>query len=429
MTTVDAISEPVRAGVRRPAALLGAAVALAQDRVPAGRAGRRAVARPDEDAVTLSAQAAARVLPVDLERVGAIVLATTTPPYATGASVQTLAELLGLQGDVFGLELTASTRDGLAAVRVAAGLARPGAPVLVCAAHAAPADRTTGDGAIALLVGDADDLADGGDALAVLTPAAALAVELRDRWRLAGAAEERLADRSFVQTVGTERLARDLHALVADEHRAAPLVVGPDSRGSATVERELGGDGDDVTRHCGVVGAAHPLLRLLAGLSAPRLALSLSNGLGEALHARPAGDCAALVAAIRAELEEGGREADAPMSVPEAADFDPFASGPRAWRDRGVDLRLDGLIGAPPSLPPGRRPPEGTVIAWTRDHVYPGAPGTEMVAVRMANGSQFFGQVAMGETVSIGDPVELVPRLLHHGGEMNQYFWKVKPCR
>jgi hypothetical protein len=428
MTTVDAISDAVRASAGHPAALLGASVALAEDRVPAGRGGRRAVARPDEDAVTLSAEAAARVLPIDLERVGAIVLATTTPPYTTGASVQTLAELLGLQGDVFGIELTASTRDGLAALRVAAGLARPGAPVLVCAAHAAPGDRTTGDGAIALLVGDVDDDADG-EGLAVITPAAAMAVELRDRWRLAGAAADRHADRSFVQTVGTERLARDLHALVAPEHQAPPLVVGPESRGSATVERALGGAGDDVTAHCGVIGAAHPLIRLLAALTAPRLALSISNGLGEALHARPAGDAAALVAAIRDELEHGGREADAPMRVPEAADFDPFASGPRAWRDRGVDLRLDGLIGPPPSAPPGRLHPTGTVIAWTRDRVYPGAPGTEMAAVRMANGSQFFGQVAMGETVSIGDPVELVPRMLHHGGEMIQYFWKVKPCR
>jgi hypothetical protein len=427
MTTLDALPDTVRDGSRQAAALLGASVVLAQDRVPAGRAGRRAVARPDEDAVTLAADAAARVLPPDLERVGAIVLATTTPPYTTGASVQTLAELLGLQGDVFGLELTASTRDGLAAVRVAAGLARPGAPVLVCVAHAAPEDRSTGDGAVALLVGDLGDGA--GDAIAVLTPAASLAVEFRDRWRRAGATADRLADKSFVQAVGTERLARELHELTAPEHRATPLVIGPDARGSGVVERALGGPGDDVAAHSGIVGAAHPLIRLLASLTEPRLALSVSNGLGEAVHARPAGAGAATVAAIRDELERGGHEADAPVRVPEATDFDPFASGPRAWRDRGIDLRLDGLIGPAAALPPGRVHPRGTVIAWTRDHVYPGAPGTEMVAVRMDNASQFFGQVAMGETVSIGDPVELVPRLLHHGGEMIQYFWKVKPCR
>jgi uncharacterized OB-fold protein len=52
-----------------------------------------------------------------------------------------------------------------------------------------------------------------------------------------------------------------------------------------------------------------------------------------------------------------------------------------------------------------------------------------MVAVSIDDGGQFFGQVAIGETVAIGDRVELVPRILHKGGGMVQYFWKVKPCR
>ena len=30
---------------------------------------------------------------------------------------------------------------------------------------------------------------------------------------------------------------------------------------------------------------------------------------------------------------------------------------------------------------------------------------------------------------AIGDRVELVPRRLHEGGDVIQYFWKVKPCR
>jgi uncharacterized OB-fold protein len=52
-----------------------------------------------------------------------------------------------------------------------------------------------------------------------------------------------------------------------------------------------------------------------------------------------------------------------------------------------------------------------------------------MVAVDLPSGSRFFGQVAAGETIAIGDRVRLVPRRLHSGGEMVQYFWKAEPCR
>jgi hypothetical protein len=116
------------------------------------------------------------------------------------------------------------------------------------------------------------------------------------------------------------------------------------------------------------------------------------------------------------------------MPTPDAPDYNPSVSGPRSWRDRGQDFRLEGLIGANGSVP-GRERPKGTVIAWTRDHVFPAAPSTEMVAVHVDSGGQFFGQVAMGEETAVGERVELVPRVLHKGGAMIQYFWKAKPCR
>jgi hypothetical protein len=405
------------------AALLAAAATIARDRV-ALRRGRRAAARPDEDAVTLAADAVA-ALSAPLDDVGAIVLATTTPPYAEGGSVQVLAELLGLDGSVFALELASNRRDGLAAVRVAAGLAQAGTTVLLCAAHAAPRDAATGDGAIALLLGASDG--DGDGAIAVLTPVAASTVELRDRWRLPDG-PVREADRSFTEAIATSHLGRALRDAVAAGQRAPAAVVGPDPRGSAALERELDGPGDPLSRSCGTLGAAHPLARLVAGLDGGGgLVLALSNGLGEAVHVAPTPAGAPVARALREAAEHGGRPVEAPLADPAAHDFHPFSSGPRSWRDRGADLRLEGLVG-PLATSPGRRHPTGTVLAWTRDHVYPAAPTTEMVAVAMDAGGQFFGQVAMGETVAIGDRVELVPRRLHTGGGAVQYFWKAKPC-
>jgi hypothetical protein len=157
----------------------------------------------------------------------------------------------------------------------------------------------------------------------------------------------------------------------------------------------------------------------------------MSNGLGEAVHVQPSPGAATLAEGVREAAEHGGREADRPIADPTAADFDPYASGPRAWRDRDVDLRLRGIVGPPDGLSPvpGRRAPEGVVIARTEDHVYPAAKVTGLATATMDDGGQFYGQVAIGEQVAIGDRIRLVPRRLHHGGGMVQYFWKVTPCR
>lgn len=146
---------------RPDGALLAVGAAFPPDRVPRGR-GRRCAARPDEDAITLAAQAGAEALEDGEpgERPAALLLATTTPPYDEGGSVQVLAELLRLAPDLWAGELTATARDGLAAVRVGLALAQAyEAPVLVCAAHATRHEPPGegGDGAVALLVGPGSD--------------------------------------------------------------------------------------------------------------------------------------------------------------------------------------------------------------------------------------------------------------------------------
>ncbi|MCW3066616.1 MAG: putative OB-fold protein contains Zn-ribbon domain, partial [Solirubrobacterales bacterium] len=69
-----------------------------------------------------------------------------------------------------------------------------------------------------------------------------------------------------------------------------------------------------------------------------------------------------------------------------------------------------------------------TVLTWTRDYVYPGGDATEMAVIDLDDGARFYGQVAMGETAPIGTRVRLVPRRLHAGGGIVQYFWKAVPC-
>jgi hypothetical protein len=417
--------------------LLAVGAALPTDRVPAGKA-RRCAARPDEDAVTLAVEAGAEALASAGATPVALLLATASPPYDEGGSAQVVAELLGLPPDTWVAELTATMRDGLAAVRTALALAAAHeAPVLVCASHRRrrEGDGDMGDGSLALLVGP-------GDGLARLTAGPAHAEELRDRWRLAGEAALREADASFVHEFGAARLARVVaeQALPVgagaggDERTVA--IAGPNLRFAARTESALGGPGDPVAARTGILGAAHPLLRLGCALGAPATVVAASGGFAESLHAEP-GDGAGSAADELVARATGGTDAEAPMPEPSGEGFEPYASAPRAWRERGQDLRLEGARDGdhvhypPPAGGAGDTVPlarTGNVLTWTRDYVYPGGDATEMVVIALDDGARFYGQVAMGETAPIGARVRLVPRRLHAGGGIVQYFWKAVPC-
>jgi hydroxymethylglutaryl-CoA synthase len=405
------------------AALLDGVLAL-----PASAIAGRAVADPDEDAVTLAAEAALPLVERAPEPPRALVLATVSPPYDEGGSVQALAELLGLAGERLALELTASLRDGLAALRIAGALAAVGdGPVLVAAAHRARSERDAGDGSVALLVGA------GGGAASVRAVHARVE-EVRDRWRLAGAAEPSEGDPSFVWEHGSARVAAELGL-------AAPMVVAPNARSAARAERALGGSGDPLVATTGVLGAAHPLARILLSLESGGVVIAAAGGLAEVVEIEPGRGAAELAAAARAVLA-AERLREEPPQVDWSA-LEPYQSAPRAWRERGQDFRLEGarcpacgrLVFPRRPTCPGcgsrelvleRLARTGTVVTETRDHVYPAGEFTGMAAVDLDGGGRFYGQVVPSSRVSIGDRVRLVPRRLHVGGGSAQYFWKVR---
>jgi hydroxymethylglutaryl-CoA synthase len=405
------------------AEILDGALALPARRVPARR-GRRAAADPDEDALTLAATAALDLLARrEGPPPGALLLATTSAPYDAGGNVQVVAEIAGLAGDLFAAELTATPRDGLAALRLGAALAAAGpGPVLVVAANVrgpgAPEDE--GDGAAALLVGD-------GGGVARLAPGRARTHELRDRWRLAGERETREGDPSFCFAPSADLLAR-----VADGADGQLAVAGPSARLDARLE---GGPGDPVAARAGRLGAAHALARLLVALDRPVTVAAAASGHAEACASAPLPGAAAVAERARATVA-AGRDADAPLPAPDGSGLDPYQSGPRAWRERGQELRLEGRRDprGRPRFPPGPGDGEavplgraGTVLTHTRDRAYPGAAETGMAVVDVDGGGRFYGQVVPSGQVAVGQRVRLVPRRLHEGGGMMQYFWKVAP--
>jgi len=413
---------------------------LAADRVPA-RAGRRCAAGFDQDAVTLAAEAVLGLGLGGFERPAGLVLASVSLPYEEGGCAQVVAELAGLGEDLFCVELSATARDGLAAVRLADGLIAAGwGPVVVCGAHRCreAGEREAGDGAVALLLAER-----GG--LARLTAGPAHCEELRERWRLPGDLAPREADVSFTEELGGARVAGLVAAAalrqpaVADGGPVVVAVTGPSARSSARVERGLGGPGDLGFARTGALGAAHPLLRLLLGLGSRAVVVAASGGVGEALLVEPVGEDAARLAALVAGQVAGGRDVASIAPAPAQAGFDPYFSAPRAWRERGQDLRLEGVLSdngrvlyPPPAGITGQRRAlarEGRILTLTRDHVYPGSDTLQMAVADLDDGSRFYAQVAAGEHVQIDQPVRLVPRRLHAGGGIVQYYWKLAPCR
>jgi uncharacterized OB-fold protein len=135
-----------------------------------------------------------------------------------------------------------------------------------------------------------------------------------------------------------------------------------------------------------------------------------AGGVTHALRFEPGPGFAAAWSAARAVLAAGVD--GAPTSVGQVPGFDPYSSNARAWRDRHQDLNLAGvrcldcgrvLFPAPPVCPhdgpaaklePWRLGRTGTVLTFTRDHLFPlGAP-IIMCVIDIDGGGRFYGQTA-----------------------------------
>jgi uncharacterized OB-fold protein len=395
-------------------AVLDAELALPTWRVP-GRGGPIATCGQDEDVVTLAVEAA---LPL-LARTGgappdAVILATVSSPLAEGGVLQVIAEALDLQGPRPALELGGTLSSGIQGLLVASALLADGCErVLLVAADRRrdTAGRALGDGAIALLLGAAD----AARAAATVTVGASATELVRDRWRTHSGAGVIEADRSLTSAQRAAPTPGVLHYGIAD----APLP------------------------RVGMIGTGHFLLRALLDtpLTDGPLELEVSaSGITQRITLSGGSELARVSAALRARIADGV-DGPGPTASSEDGAFDPYASQARSWRDRAMDLRLEGQrdpatgeVLFPPvpeasaaGLVPYRLGRTGRVLTQTRDHVYPVGGPITMAVVEVDGGGRVYCQSADGATLNIGDPVELVLRRLHDGGGLTHYFVKARP--
>ncbi len=124
----------------------------------------KAVASYDEDAITLSIEAALRALNngiIDPTKIGGITIGSESHPYAVKPSSTTVAEILGMGNDYLAADLEFACKAGTAGIQLLSGLVAQGKTKLVLAigsdvAQSRPSDvleYTAGSASAAFILG------------------------------------------------------------------------------------------------------------------------------------------------------------------------------------------------------------------------------------------------------------------------------------
>ncbi|MEE9203201.1 MAG: OB-fold domain-containing protein [Dehalococcoidia bacterium] len=244
--------------------------------------GERPVANFDEDSLTMGVAAVLDCLNGrDRTLIGGLHFATTTSPYAEKQSASLIAIACDLPQDMMAVDYAHSLRSGTVALKTAldsikAGSARQAIVVTADTRQGAPRSNmelNSGDGAVALLVGDKD-------VVAQLVDSRSLTHEILDVWRVSGEAythtwEDRFATEEgyakFVSLAVAELLKKN-NLTVKDI--AKLILSAPDPRKHRDTARALGFTPEQVQDplfgSLGNTGCANATMLLAAALESAK---------------------------------------------------------------------------------------------------------------------------------------------------------------
>ena len=454
-------------------------------RLGAGTAGwnssqERAVANFDEDSVTMAVAAGLDCLRhVDRRSIDAVLFATTTPPYSEKQCAAIIAAALDLRPDIFTADITNVLRAGTAALKTAADSVDAGSAkqVLVLAADhrqgppRGETERSSGDGAAALLVGNQGTIAS-------LEGWRSLTENMLDSWRSTGDNFVRSWEDRFATEEGLERIIPravaeflEQHGLdIAQVHKVA--LYAPDARRHGGLARLLGLTPEQVQDplfgRLGNTGAAFPLMLLVSALENAlplERVLVVSYGDGSDVLsflttpeiARGKGQSMGVSGYLEARQTLDNYETYARWrdvwTLDDAARR-PQPNSPSVtamWRESDKNLRLlgeecrdCGYVQYPPqrvcvncrSKDNGKavrlstRP--GTVFTYSMDYIA-GATDTPLVVtvVDFDGGGRILCMMTDRELneVRVGMPVEMSFRKLRVVNGIHNYYWKAVPRR
>ncbi|MEE8558720.1 MAG: OB-fold domain-containing protein [Myxococcota bacterium] len=246
---------------------------LKRDAIGAGR-GERAVASYDEDSVSMAVEAGREAVR-DGPEIDVLLFVTTSPPYAEKLNAATIQAALDLPSSVRSLDVTGSSRAGLAALMTAADLASAGSTTLACisdvvvGAPGGARESGSGDAAAAFTMGPDDG------AGARVIGRASTTTEVLDVWKLptepfAHQWEQRFGA-ELLGPVAVDVATRALTSAGVEPTEVATVILdGTNARALSRVPRALGLKpeqvADPLTGAVGRAGAAHAGLLLARAL-------------------------------------------------------------------------------------------------------------------------------------------------------------------
>jgi 3-hydroxy-3-methylglutaryl CoA synthase len=237
--------------------------------------GERASANWDEDTITMGVEAARDALTgFERDKVGAIMLASTTLPFADRLNAGVVKEALNLPDAVAALDSAGSQRAGTSALIQA--LNGAGAKPSLCIASerrlarpASEAELSQGDAAAALLVGK-------GNVIARFLGSHSVTIDFVDHFRADGEQFDYSWESRWIRDEGYARIAGDglkaaLEAVGVAGADIAKAVIAINVRGVPEALAKRAGIkpeavADTLSANVGDTGVAHPLLMLVAAL-------------------------------------------------------------------------------------------------------------------------------------------------------------------
>jgi 3-hydroxy-3-methylglutaryl CoA synthase/uncharacterized OB-fold protein len=435
-----------------------------------GGKGTRAVASYDEDTTTMGVEAARAALRgVPGARVDELWFSTADPAYLDKTNATAIHAALRLDAATPALDLGGAARSAIGALRVA--LERPGSALVVASDRrgglpTSPDEAAGGDGAAAVLVGDA-----GGPApvIAEYLGSGTATEEFLDRWRTPGDARSKVWEERFGETkyvpLGEQAWNAALKAAeLTPEQVDLVAVTGLHARAVRSLTKRLGTRDStavpDLLEVVGNTGAAHPALLVARTLEqaqpdqvvalvvladgAEVLLFRTTDALGT--HRPRIGTLDGPDLPYGKFLSWRGMVTVEPPRRPEPGRVSASAAGrSEDWklafvgsRDRGSgDLHLPparvSATGAVDDMDPAPMADvRGTVVTFTVDRLaYSPSPPIVFAVVDFDGGGRFpveLTDVEAGD-VAIGDRVEMTFRRLFTADGIHDYFWKARPVR
>ena len=436
--------------------------------------GARAVAKYDEDSLTMAVESTRACLQRSPRLADGIFFASTTSPYQEKQAATLVAAAADLSREIRTADFSDSLRAGTIAFHAAVDAVRAGTAENIVVAAAdwrmgegkSPFEQLFGEGAAAIAVGKEQ-------VVATLEGTYSLSSEHIDQWRLEGDPFTRSWEERFVVTEGYLNTMEKVISRILERHGLAPkdiskvVYAGPDGRSHALLGKKLGFDPagqvqDPLFHDIGNTGTAALPIMLVAALDTAEpgdLILAANYGDG--------GD--AFLLRVTEAIQDLRKHPGAPFVkrripisyerylnwrnlLPKHELFRPASPPPSLtclWRESKGVLALHGnrcrQCGTP-QYPPQRvcahcrtkdqfddytfSDKKGRIFSYTVDYLTTNREAPALVGiVDFDGGGRVMCEVTEcePEEIRVGMPVEMCFRKIGLRGGIQNYFWKARP--